>query len=328
VAAPPSLHDGPAEVQQDHYLIGAWVPCGCAGGCHQVRRSYVRMGRVRGMACDKPLLLVRSCGAQRVTSCDSRREDRCGPCSGKHKRYLIRRAESGCHGTNLYLLTLTAPGTEQHQRLDAKFGGVFCTSRQKAPRAGWRHHSDPRPDCGCLLPAGGLPDWNPTCGARWNVLRLSLSRLAGDLQYLAVNEVQKRGALHKHILIRSDRALDPVEVQRLAVAAGFGCSMDLAPMPDARAARYVAKYAAKGYTERSQVPWRALVADEDTGELELMHTMARYRTVSQSHRWGLTLRQIRDRVRECTRAASATPYAVPSLDPSPEPPAGGPDPPT
>jgi hypothetical protein len=144
---------------------------------------------------------------------------------------------------------------------------------------------------------------------------LALSRLAGDLQYLAVNEVQKRGALHKHILVRSAVALDPVEVQRLALAAGFGCSIDLAPMSDARAARYVAKYASKGYTDRAEVPWRGLVLDEDTGELELMLTMAKYRTVSQSRHWGLTLRQIKGAISESRARARDSIARAAALDP-------------
>jgi hypothetical protein len=307
VAAHPSLHDDRPEGEQVRWLLPAWVPCGCSDpGCRVRKRSYVRFGRVQGLACDRPLLLVRSCGAQRVTVCDGRRDDKCGPCSAKHKRYLIRRAESGCHLPGyLYLLTLTAPGYEAHERLDPKYAGGWCNSRHRAALATWRKAADPRPSCGCALPAGGLADWNPTAGARWNTMRTGLARLAGDLEYLAVNEVQKRGALHKHILVRSDKPLDPVDVQRLALAAGFGCNVDLSPMTDARAAKYVAKYAAKGYNERAAVPWRGLVPDEDTGELVPMLTMARYRTVSQSRHWGLTLRQIRAAVRACVAASTS-----------------------
>lgn len=275
------------------------------------KRSYLRVARVPGMACDRPVLVVLGCGEVRVTECDSRREDKCGPCSGKHKRYLIRRAESGFFKPGRqYLVTFTAPGTEDHQRLDPKIGGQWCNSRHKSPRLGWRHHRDPRPECACRLPESGLEGWNPTAGARWNVLRLGLSRLCdGQLHYFRVVEIQDRGAIHLHVLVRVPEGadLDPYAVQSLALSAGFGCNVDLTPMSDTRAARYVAKYAAKGYCERASVPWRDEVLDKETGELRTRQTAA-YRTVSQSREWGLTLKDIRAAVRDSllrARLASA-----------------------
>lgn len=305
VQPPLSLPDSPEQLQRLH------IPCKCkvhtGRPCGLRKRSYLRVVRVPGMACDRPVLLVLNCGELRVTECDSRREDKCGPCSAKHKRYLIRRAESGLElGGQQILATFTAPGTEDHDRLDPKLAGVWCNSRHRSPRLGWRRHCDPRPLCACALPAGGLEEWNPAAGARWNVLRLALSRLCdGQLHYFRVVEIQKRGAIHLHILLRVPvgAQLDPYEVQRLALAAGFGCNVDLSPMSDKRAARYVAKYAAKSYCERAEVPWKDEVLDKETGELRTRQ-MAAYRTVSQSRDWGLTLKAIRAAIRESIQRSS------------------------
>ena len=264
----------------------------------------------------------------------------------------MRRAEEGCARPGIiYMLTVTAPGEEQHQRLDPKRDGRWANSGHVHALPHWRKRNTTRPDCACCLPAAGLEAWNPTAGACWNRLRLSLSRLPGvdgDLEYLRVVEVQDgkrqdhtgcppgcehgaRGALHHHVLVRVPVELDPAEVQRYAIAAGYGCSMDLSIMPAARAARYVAKYATKGYTGRGDVPWRDYVLDKDTGELVTRQTAA-YRTVSQSKNWGMTLRQIRDQIKaERQRARDALVLVDPSGNPdSPELPGqyAGPDPPT
>lgn len=336
MAAPPSLHDSPAQVEQLAY-VPIWVPCceeAAASGksCGVLFGSYVRLGRIDGLDCDQPLRLVYSCGASRVKRCDRRRQDKCLPCSQMHKRYLIRRAEHGCEQPGfIYLATFTAPGSEEHQRLDAKLDGKWANSGHPSAKPGWRRRNQPRPDCSCCLPAAGLEAWNPTAGACWNRLRLGLSRLAGTvggLEYLRVVEVQDRGALHHHVLIRTPVELDPNEVQVLAVAAGYGCSVDLSPMPPARAARYVAKYAAKGYTDRGDVPWRDEVLDKETGELVPRQTAA-YRTVSQSSRWGMTLRQIRDEIRAAReRSRAVVEDQVLVVDSVPVPVAAGPDPPT
>jgi hypothetical protein len=175
--------------------------------------------------------------------------------------------------------------------------------------------------------------WNPTAASRWNHLRTLLSRyaedLGGRLEFFRVVEVQDgkrcdeadcgRGGLHLHVLVRFGVMPDPLEVQRLAIQAGFGCSVSLDRLPAARAARYVAKYAAKGYTHRSKVPWKAwhsVVVDEGwvdyrTGEVHPEQTeqrfgdcVATYRTVSQSKNWGLTHREVLEARKAAARAAA------------------------
>jgi hypothetical protein len=136
--------------------------------------------------------------------------------------------------------------------------------------------------------------WNASASAAWNRLRLALSRVT-DLEYFRAVEVQRRGALHLHVIVWSADPLDVREVQELAIAAGFGCSVDLKPLRPEHA-RYVAKYATKGADARHVVPWRRIVQvlDEETGELlDLVNCDPTFRTWSSSRRWGLTMREIR-----------------------------------
>lgn len=313
MAAPPILHDDPARGEESgpNVFVSAYEPC-CGSSCGVRHRSYVRVGRVQGLDCEKPVLLVRGCGAVRVTKCEARREDKCGPCSSRHRRYLIRRAEMGCMAAGwIYMLTLTAPGVCEHDRLDPKLDGTWANSLHPLALAGWRKHPvESRPACPCRLPEGGLEEWNPTAGRRWNHMRTALARAVPGVEFLRVVEPQDRGALHLHVLVRSPVPLDVLALQAYALAAGFGCSLDLSAMPAARAARYVAKYAAKGYVVRANVPWKDHVLDKDTGEMRPRQT-ASYRTVSQSQGWGMTVSQIKAEIRASLgRAAALHPPVV------------------
>jgi len=101
-------------------------------------------------------------------------------------------------------------------------------------------------------------------------------------------EVQVRGALHDHALLWSPTPLSLTAVRRRAIAAGFGHSVDLAPLvPGSRkAAYYVSKYITKATDSREQVPWAADVVDRNTGEVTRGLVPARYRTWSCSRGWG------------------------------------------
>jgi hypothetical protein len=316
------LPDGEPESQYaaGPVYIPAWEPC-CGEPCGVRNRSYVRVGLVPGMDCARPVQLVRGCGAIRVTKCDSRRDDKCGPCSARNQRYLIRRAE---HGGQLpgehALLTVTCTGENDHDRLDPKLDGHFAHAGHHLALPSWRKKNERRPACSCHLHKKGdragqpitLEEWNPSAGACWNRMLTALRRRYPDVQFFKVVEVQKRGALHLHIMCRTPAGavLDVLELQGLALAAGFGCSVSLDRIPAARAARYVAKYAGKAYKERADVPWKDYVLDKGTGEMRPRQTAA-YRAVSQSRRWGLTLRQIKGEIRASrARAAALDPPAV------------------
>jgi hypothetical protein len=103
-------------------------------------------------------------------------------------------------------------------------------------------------------------------------------------------ETQKRGLLHRHVLMFVDRTMSHPEVQALAVAAGYGCQVDVEPVRSAgKAARYISKYVTKASGDRAVIPWE--VVDEETGELT--GKRATYRLWSSSRRWGVTMKEIK-----------------------------------
>ena len=264
MAAHQSVHDA-----QD-IAPGHRAPCDCPrDGCGLRQRGYLRGPRVRGLDCDRPLMLVMSCGHWWVKACGNHRESQCVPCSWKYRRRLVRIAESGCNRPDgyLYMLTLTAPGRELHRMPS---GDV----------------------CPCT-PDGGvdLAVWNPSASARWNRLRTDLRRDTPELQYLRAVEVQKRGALHLHVLVWSPVPLDQAALRRSAIHYGFGHELDLAPVEPGsrRYAYYVSKYVTKACDQREDVPWTVDQLDTETGEIRPSRTVAGYRTWSASQRWGLTM---------------------------------------
>lgn len=261
------------------------------------------MGRVGRLDCDQPLRVDLSCGALEYWACANHRASKCIPCSWRYRRQLTRLAEAGTRDAaagHFYLLTLTAPGDREHRMPSGDL-------------------------CPCT-PAGGtdLGLWNASAAARWNRLRTRLKAAHPATRYLRAVEVQKRGALHLHVIVWSPQLLDPVALRRLAIHYGFGHELDLAPIvPGSRkAAYYVAKYVTKACDERDSVPWRGPVLDRDTGELRIMHTAAAYRTWSASRDWGLTMKQLRASNREHVRhsaelAASLVLQPIPLHAPDP-----------
>lgn len=172
----------------------------------------------------------------------------------------------------LYLLTLTAPGSEQHWH---KSAGRMC-------------------EC---TPAGGidLPRWNASHSRRWNHFRTVLRRDVPQLEFFRGVEVQDRGALHDHAMVWSPVALSVTGLRRMAIAAGFGHSIDLAPCaPGSRkAAYYVSKYVTKACDSRGSVPWWGELVDYETGEVTEDVVDGRYRTWSMSRSWGKTMTLVR-----------------------------------
>lgn len=150
--------------------------------------------------------------------------------------------------------------------------------------------------------------WNASAGGRWNRLVQDLRRELGDkVEYFAAKEVQRRGALHFHVLVRSSDgrpvALSGGVLRALAIRHGFGHSVDVQPVAPNHAA-YVSKYVSKSADARHRVPWKGWGhrthrdLDRATGEVTEVRTRVRtfdptYRTWSASRGWGRSMAEVR-----------------------------------
>jgi hypothetical protein len=207
-------------------------------------------------------------------------------------------------GGELGLLTLTAPGSAQHCKRRG-CDGIRC----------------PHELCECT-PEGGcdLGLWNPSAAKRWNHFLLLVQRHYGFRpDYFRSVEVQDgkrceesgcgRGALHLHVIVRSQVVMTVPVLRALAIRAGFGHSLtyDVLDPASKGAAHYVSKYVTKAADQRQDVPWTSLYVDPFTGDERLVDAhdggkAATYRTWSKSVNFGRTLKEL--------RCAAATRYAV------------------
>ena len=213
-------------------------------------------------------------------------------------------------GRRLWLLTVTAPGEAAHGR---------WTPVQHY-RRGMR-----RPPCDCH-DGMVLADWNPAAGECWNRLLVALRRLLGDVDFYRAAEVQDgkrggggRGALHHHVVLATRVEVPVLEVQALALAAGYGCVMDLRPVEQGAGFSDLAAYVSKtlaGYVSKSSganrdaVPWRRDVLDDETGEVRRLHTVPTYKTHTQSRSWGCTVREVLAVQRDQARRRAAVVAAL------------------
>lgn len=249
----------------------------CApGGMRVVGR--VPVAQRQRLDCDQPLRAVcRECDYVAEWRCDSYG---CGPCGETKRRRLQRVIEDGAAvqiaaGLYGYFITLTAPGHRDHLR--------------------WYQGKRPARRRECECHRHGLSDgqWNAQESKCWNRLRTAMTRdrrvvFAGSI------ETQKRGLLHRHVVVFTDKLLGYEDVQELALRAGYGCVLDIEPLESPqKAARYISKYASKGSAERPDVPWSRVVVNQHTGEIVDVSTRATYRLWSSSQRWGVTMRQLR-----------------------------------
>lgn len=243
-------------------------------------------------------------------------------------------------GRRLWLLTLTAPGERDHGR---------WTVRQQYVRGARR--------VACTCHQGvHLADWNPSASACWHRLATTLRDRGYTFDYYRATEVQDgkrstgtagRGALHHHVVIAAASLPPAAVLQELALAAGYGCVIDLRPVEDLADVDDVAGYVSKtlaGYVSKASgagregVPWRReFLEDPATGEVydtpRRLHTAPTYKTHSQSHGWGCTVRQVKAvaqaqaRRRAYALALTAAGGILPSLDGSDEPLTAGVGPP-
>lgn len=240
--------------------------------------GYLRHGSPRTVDCDRPLRVVcreTTCGHVEQWACGVSSAAKCGPCSERTRRHYARVIETGLTDApgHAYFLTLTAPGDGPHKQwVQGKVRG--------------------RPPCSCHDNGLSLGQWNRQESACWNRLRTALARLTGGMAYAGAVEAQERGALHRHVVIRTATPLLPAEVQALALAAGYGCVYDVQGIGSAAGmGRYLSKYVTKG-GDRDRVPWEAVQVDHSTGEITTSNSPT-YRLRSQSMDWGCTMRDVR-----------------------------------
>jgi len=151
---------------------------------------------------------------------------------------------------------------------------LFCGAKYWRPRVLAGLHSglgDESADFLALLltAPGGVPAWvfNPTASACWNRFTTYLRRAWGktypDLQYWRVAELQERGHVHFHVVLRGARYL-PISnasgtgLRDLAVRAGFGTWVGIRRPRDypggvRSVGSYFGKYLLKAYTAAAGV---------------------------------------------------------------------------
>lgn len=233
--------------------------------------------------CDKPLRAVcRQCEHVEFWRCETYG---CAHCGELKRRRLSRLVEDGSgaqlgNGLRGYFVTLNGPGENDHLR--------------------WYQGQRPqqRDVCECHKLDGSLGGWNAGESKCWNRFRTALARDQVVI-FVGAVETQKRGVLHRHVVIFTDEVLDWQRVQRLALAAGYGCVMDVQELRSVgQAARYVSKYVTKASGDRATIPWE--VVDLETGEV--ITKKATYRLWSCSQTWGVTMREIKDAAAAQARA--------------------------
>jgi hypothetical protein len=279
-----SLQDDRPEVECDHAecrpLLVKYRRQGPYPGVRD--GSYLRLGRIDGSTCVQPLQLVMSCHRMRERPCDVRDSDRCAPCAERNNRRLRRKFEEGIRTAAgyVYLVTLTAPGEVGHQRF--------------VPGVRGRHGV-----CGCESSCPDLAAWNEAAAGHWNHLATLIRRRYPGTQYARVAEVQKRGAIHHHIPIAFPEPVDVAWLHAAALAAGYGCVIDVDPVKDpAQVAAYIAKYTTKGGRDRTLCKWSKLLVDVETGEVTRERCWPTYRAWSSSRDFGPTIAYLRSLARE------------------------------
>lgn len=263
----------------------------CLGGCQYRHARYD--GPVKGW-CERPSRLVCvDCRAWHLKRCGSARASRCEHCAEEHRRDVSAIGRSGWTdrpSDRGYWVTLTAPGFDWDTSQCHHSAGVECSGT-----------------IGCVSDPQQLALWHHRLGQRWSWFVRELRRVLGvDVEFFKTYELQKRGALHVHCMLRvgpgvTDRRVKAAVrmVSRLGHV-NFGTQhkvevIDLSrsdlssDQQTARTAGYCAKYATKSADALPDVQR----LDGVTGELH----SGGFRAWSASRAWGVTMRQCKERRR-------------------------------
>lgn len=259
--------------------------------------------------CERPRLMVNTTSREWYHGrCGSARPSKCAPCAEIKRGDIAAIGRSGWidqPGDRGYFLTLTAPGSDvlpwdrskcRHSR------GVACSG-----------------SIGCVVESLALALWHDGVGQRWSWFVTELRRLSGvDVQFFKTWELQKRGALHLHSMMRPDGVISDRRFRaciRLAASRyGFGGQVDVQvfslsdTLQAARKAGYVAKYASKSADDLPTVAR----CDRATGEIRSVGL----RSWSSSRRWGDTMASIKLTRCQWAQAQAGAGRAAPAALPS------------
>ena len=190
----------------------------------------------------------------------------------------------------------------------------YCGPVHWRPRALAIYHSgvdssDPEQFLAVLLTAPGdvnVRDWNAGASKRWHNFMTILRRTYGDIQFFRVAELQKRGAIHFHVLFRGVKFIPARRLRQIAVSVGFGSWVGIRKCSAYRhgangGARYFGKYLLKSfptrlgvsklltYSQRWRVTWVSHAREKTGNWLFAGGSRAGWRLVGYDGGSGLTM---------------------------------------
>ncbi|MGO1737306.1 MAG: replication initiator [Leucobacter sp.] len=175
------------------------------------------------LPCSQPITIVNEFDESMEVRCGTRRRSMCPSCAalyaGDAKKLLRSGAVEVEPGAVIVMLTLTAPSFGKiHRAANTAVSPRLASTAQEA----WSVRAA-RSKCSCgsahdatsvLVGTAVDPDsygfaeqadWNASAGRLWNRTATKMGRafeLDGRLQYAGTAEMQKRGAVHFHLLLR------------------------------------------------------------------------------------------------------------------------------
>lgn len=191
-----------------------------------------------------------------------------------------------------YFVTLTAPGGDV-----LPWDRERCLHGSAVPCSG---------AIGCVVEHGAMARWHEGLGQRWSWFVTEVRRLTGlEVQFFKTFEVQKRGALHIHTMLRVEGVITDrrfrAAIKLAASRWGFGKQVDIktVDLADTETAAKVAGYCAKYASKSSDALVDVHRMDWHTGEFRPVGL----RSWSASRSWGDTMKSIK--LRRCQWAATS-----------------------